>query len=130
GHNYIVQISVIGEQKDDNMVINFYDLKRIVKPIVDRLDQHLLLPTKNKHIEIIEQNKQIIIKIPRLNKEYEVPKEDVELLPIENTTVEELSRYFSEILQECEKLRQPNIKSVKIMVSEYKNQGVSREILV
>ncbi|MHA1401066.1 MAG: 6-pyruvoyl trahydropterin synthase family protein [Candidatus Heimdallarchaeaceae archaeon] len=94
GHNYIVQISVIGEQKDDNMVINFYDLKRIVKPIVDRLDHHLLLPTKNKHIEIIEQNKQIIIKIPRLNKEYEVPKEDVELLPIENTTVEELSLYF------------------------------------
>lgn len=98
GHNYTVQVNIVGQQSKDNMVVNFYDIKRIVQPVVDSLDHHLILPRYNKHLEIIETDKQVIIKVPRLDKEYEIPKEDVKILPIENTTVEELSRYFTELL--------------------------------
>ncbi|MHA1115927.1 MAG: 6-pyruvoyl trahydropterin synthase family protein [Candidatus Heimdallarchaeaceae archaeon] len=125
GHNYTVQVNIVGQQSKDNMVVNFYDIKRIVQPVVDSLDHHLILPRYNKHLEIIETDKQVIIKVPRLDKEYEIPKEDVKILPIENTTVEELSRYFTELLIKEKEFNEKNIKSLKVSVCEDDGQGVT-----
>ena len=125
GHNYTVQVNIVGQQSEDNMIVNFYDIKRIVQPVVDSLDHHLILPRYNKPLEITETDKQVIIKVPRLDKEYEIPKEDVKILPIENTTVEELSRYFTELLIKEKKFNKKNIKSLKVSVCEDDGQGVT-----
>ncbi len=127
GHNYEVEVNVFGTQGEGNMIINFYDLKKIVTPLVDKLDHRLLLPGRSKYIIINEINDQVIIKIPRLNKEYEIPKEDVIVLPVENTTVEELSRYFYEELKNEEAFHRENIKGFKITVNEFRKQGVTFE---
>lgn len=46
GHNFKVEVEVEGDVKD-GMVIDFYELKRILKEIIDKYDHDLL----NKHFE-------------------------------------------------------------------------------
>ncbi|MBA7539479.1 hypothetical protein ES705_31758 [subsurface metagenome] len=129
GHNYKLQINVYGQQGQDNMVINFLSIKKILAPLIDLLDHRVLIATENKHIEILEKGEQVIINIPRLNKEYEFPRTDVALLPIENTTVEEMSHYFVNELIKNEELKQENIERITVTVNEYEGQGVTVELL-
>jgi len=52
GHSYVLDVSITGVPTDapghpkDGMVIDFADLKRIVKPVVDRYDHALFLHEK------------------------------------------------------------------------------------
>ncbi len=128
GHNYKILINVYGTQGKDNMVINFHDIKKILKPFVDSLDHYVLVPSKNKYLEISEKKEQIIIRIPHLRKEYELPKSDTVLLPIENTTVEEMSHYFVKLLAKNDEIRRENISQVTVTVYEYEGQGVTTEL--
>ena len=128
GHNYKILINVNGTQGKDNMVIDFHDIKKILKPFIDSLDHYVLVPSNNKFLEITEKDEQVIIKIPHLDKEYELPKSDVVLLPIENTTVEEISHYFVKLLAQSEEIKRENISQVTVTVYEYEGQGVTTEL--
>ncbi len=129
GHNYKLQVNIFGIQGKDNMVIDFHVIKKVVKPIIDRIDHHMIVPIHNPFIFITENpDEQLIITIPRLNLEYELPKSDVLLLPIENTTVEELSHYFINLLTDCDEFKRENIERVTVSVLEYEGQGVTFEL--
>jgi 6-pyruvoyltetrahydropterin/6-carboxytetrahydropterin synthase len=128
GHNYKILINVYGTQGKDNMVINFHDIKKILKPFVDSLDHYVLIPSKNKYLDIQEKGEQVIIRIPHLGKEYELPKSDIVLLPIENTTVEEMSHYFVKLLAKNDEIRRENVSQVTVTVYEYEGQGVTTEL--
>jgi 6-pyruvoyltetrahydropterin/6-carboxytetrahydropterin synthase len=110
------------------MVIDFHVIKRILQPIVDTLDHYILIPTKNKLLELEEVNEQLIIRIPHYEKEYEFPKSDIVMLPIENTTVEELSHYFVKMLEDNEELKKENIDQVTVTVFEYEGMGATYEL--
>ncbi len=129
GHNYKLQINIYGQQGLDNMVINFLSIKKILAPLIDSLDHRVLIATENKHIEILEKGEQVIINISRLKKEYEFPRSDVALLPIENTTVEEMSHHFVNELINNDELKQENIKRITVTLYEYEGQGVTVELL-
>jgi 6-pyruvoyltetrahydropterin/6-carboxytetrahydropterin synthase len=42
GHNYEVDISVVGLVQDNGFVLDFYDLDKIVHPLIARLDHRML----------------------------------------------------------------------------------------
>jgi len=128
GHNYRLQINVYGEQGKNNMVIDFHVIKRVLQPIVDELDHHVLIPTQNPYLEIVEKEGAIIVKVTNFNKEYEFPRDDVKLLPIENVTVEEISHYFVKMLSWHEAFKKENIDRVTVTVFEYTGQGVTYEL--
>ncbi len=128
GHNYKILINIYGDQGKDNMVIDFHIIKRILQPIVDSLDHYILIPTKNKYLELKEKKGQLIIRIPHYDKEYEFPKSDIVMLPIENTTVEELSHYFVKKLANIEELKKDNIDQVTVTVFEYEGMGATYEL--
>jgi len=128
GHNYKLQINVFGEQGKNNMIIDFHIIKNVLQPIVDELDHHVLIPTENRFLEIIENENSIIVRVPHFNKEYEFPREDVKLLPIENVTVEEISHYFVKMLTWHKALKKENIDRVTVTVFDYKGQGVTYEL--
>jgi 6-pyruvoyltetrahydropterin/6-carboxytetrahydropterin synthase len=110
------------------MILNFYDIKKVLKPIVDRLDHKILIPKNSKLLEITESDEQIIIKIPNYDKEYEFPKSDVIMLPIVNTTVEEISHYLADKLMWNKEIKKENIDQVTVTVFEYEGQGVTFEL--
>jgi 6-pyruvoyltetrahydropterin/6-carboxytetrahydropterin synthase len=42
GHTYELEVTVKGEVKDDGMIINYFDLDKAVKPIVEYMDHKFL----------------------------------------------------------------------------------------
>ncbi len=79
------------------MVFDFLDIKPIVREACDSLDHRLLLPKKNDKLQIFDEDTHWKV-MPPDEKWFVFPKEDVLLLPIENTSAERLAMYlFSEI---------------------------------
>ncbi len=96
GHNYRVQVKGNApeiNELDDDMVFDFLNIKPIVRKICDSLDHKLLIPKLNASLtlEDREQNFNIITKDGSF---FSIPKTDVLLLPIENTSAERIAAYI------------------------------------
>jgi 6-pyruvoyltetrahydropterin/6-carboxytetrahydropterin synthase len=98
GHNYRVMVEVEGDLDENNYVFDFIALKKRVKPIIDELDHYMMLPTKNKLIEVVEQG--AAVRVRYRDREWIFPRGDCVLLPIENTTAELLARHIAQRLRD------------------------------
>jgi 6-pyruvoyltetrahydropterin/6-carboxytetrahydropterin synthase len=98
GHNYRVQVRGNAPKLHDDMVFDFLEIKPIVRKICDSLDHKLLIPTLNTHIKIKEIENNIQIETPDKSI-FSIPKSDVLLLPIENTSAERFAIYIAEKIQ-------------------------------
>jgi 6-pyruvoyltetrahydropterin/6-carboxytetrahydropterin synthase len=96
GHNYQVKIELLGEPRENFMVIDFKVAKDKILEICDRLDHRILLPGSSPSLEIKNNGEQIEVRSPE--KFYSFPKRDCVILPIPATTAEELAKQiFSEL---------------------------------
>ncbi|MCT4640735.1 MAG: 6-pyruvoyl tetrahydropterin synthase family protein [Bacteriovoracaceae bacterium] len=101
GHNYRVMIKGEADISKSDMVFDFLDIKPIVRRVCDNLDHRLLIPKENKLIEIFEKDTNIEIKTKDSN--FSFPKQDVLLLPIQNTSAERLAMYINAQVREITK---------------------------
>ncbi len=92
GHNYRSTVEVEGPLDANYYVFDFVALKRMTKVIVDELDHHMLLATRNPLIVVEAGEKSVRVRYR--DREWVFPREDCVLLPIENTTAELLARYI------------------------------------
>ena len=99
GHSYKMIVGFEGELNENEMIIDFYDIDKIIKPLVDKLD-HAFIVNKNDK-EVIEfLNK---IKSKKLVVDF-------------NSTVENICKF---VLEEIKKFDIPrNISSVSVRVYE------------
>jgi 6-pyruvoyltetrahydropterin/6-carboxytetrahydropterin synthase len=94
GHNYRVQVKGNAPELDDDMVFDFLNIKPIVRKICDSLDHKLLIPKDHPHIIIEDREKNYNIITP--DKDFfSIPKSDVLLLPIENSSAERIASYIA-----------------------------------
>jgi len=93
GHNYRASVTVEGDLQDDHFVINFVTLKRIMRNLVDQLDHRTLLPESNPHFRITHEDGEVTVAVE--NRRYELPETDVLILPLSNTTAENLAEYLA-----------------------------------
>ena len=94
GHNYRAAVEVEGVlDETDYYVFDFIALKKLTKAIVDELDHHMLVATRNPVIHVQETATQI--RLTYLDREWVFPHEDCFLLPIENTTAELIAKYIA-----------------------------------
>lgn len=93
GHNYRVMIKGEAPELKADVVFDFLDIKPIVREICDSLDHRVLLPKNNPELKIHEDNKNYKLVTPD-ESEFSIPKSDVLLLPIENTSAERLAIYI------------------------------------
>ena len=95
GHNYRVGVVVEGAiDPECHFVVDFGDLKRILRRLVDELDHRVLLPTGNPKLALEEADGRLSVSVfgePR----YVFPVGDCVRLPIPNTTVEMLAEHFA-----------------------------------
>jgi 6-pyruvoyltetrahydropterin/6-carboxytetrahydropterin synthase len=98
GHNYRVQVKGNSLVLTSDMVLDFLDIKPIVRKICDSLDHKLLIPTLNTMLQISEVQNNIQIETPDKSF-FSIPKSDVLLLPIENTSAERFAIYIAEQIQ-------------------------------
>lgn len=128
GHNYLVEVQVLGEQNPKvNLVIDFLELKPFVRHFVEELDHKLLLPEDHPSLQITQKAKEFHVEFVPKNKRYIFPESDVSLLPINNTTVEELARLLCEKMVSLFEYHE-NIAAIEVGVFEYKGQGCWKRI--
>ncbi len=49
GHSYKMLVEFEGELDENGMVIDYYDVEKIVKPIIEKLDHAFLVNKNDKH---------------------------------------------------------------------------------
>ena len=125
GHTYVIHANFYGEKTNQDFVVDFSIVKKILKQIAEKLDHKILISKKSKYVKI--ENKEVIIDY--LGKKYVFPKEDCLLLPIDSSTVENLAEYILDELLKKNSLSQ-NIKRIEIGVDEGYGQGAWVEKII
>lgn len=128
GHTYQIKIEAEGTLNESDVLIDFLDLKPIVKKWKEEYDNSLLLPMENPMLDITEiDGEHLKLYVEKTGKKYIVPRHTVRLLPIRNTTVECLSEFFTRKLQEEIAIKYPNVKTVRVILGEYSKSSASFE---
>lgn len=97
GHNYRVEVRGDTPSLTGAMVFDFLNIKPIIREICNRLDHKLLLPEFNPFLKIIEDSGGSNYKLILDQKEeMSIPKTDILILPIENTSAELFAKYMAE----------------------------------
>lgn len=123
GHNYSVCVEVSGELDSFGYIVDFMHLKQSVLKITGQLNHKVLIPSDSVRLSIKCKNGEFEIIVDK--KRYVFPASDVALLPIKNTTCEELSAYILATLLsiiECH-LAGLDCHLIKVQVMEGPNQG-------
>ena len=89
GHNYGLRAEVEGQLDENRYVIDFIAFRDSLAGLVKQLDHHMLLPTKHAMILVDEQDDEVTVRFRK--KRWVFPREDCMLLPIVNTTAEEIA---------------------------------------
>ena len=99
GHSYRMIVELEGEVNEGGMIMDYYDLKKTVNPIIDQLDHAFMVYEKDKEIvRFLESvnSKRIVVDF--------------------QSTVENICRY---IITEIKKQNlPPNVKKVKVRIFE------------
>jgi 6-pyruvoyltetrahydropterin/6-carboxytetrahydropterin synthase len=94
GHNYGVSCRVEGPLDVNRYVIDFIALRDQLAAVSQRLDHHVLLPTGHPQIQVQEDPAAAEVIARFEQRRWVFPAEDCVLLPVTNTTAEEIASYF------------------------------------
>lgn len=128
GHNYQVKVEIkVAESatwQELGYSIDFSQLKQIIKKSLDELDEHVLLPAL--HPDIKTKVEGATLHLNFRERVYAFPKNEVHLLPVKNTSVEELSRYLLE--EWFTPLKQLGVVGLRVLVEETAGQSASSAV--
>ena len=126
GHNYKVRASVEGPLDENRYVVDFIALRDAVLEQTSALDHHMLLPRDHAEIKVASDEKETTATFRE--RRWVFPNEDCVILPVVNTTAEELARVIGERVIEKTKGQFGNALSfIEIAVDENEGQwGVCR----
>lgn len=99
GHNYRVEAALEGTLDANHLVFDFIELKEILKSICNELDHRMLVPVRSRQLSVEIGESSVSMRFER--REWTFPRTDCVLLPIENTTAEELARWFAHRLTDA-----------------------------
>lgn len=98
GHNYKVFVDVHTDLNQHGLVVNFKEIKPLVREVCDELDEHLLIPGEHPVLTAVRVGAQMEIRYRE--RRYLIPAEEVIVLPIGNTSAENLAAWFGRTLRE------------------------------
>jgi 6-pyruvoyltetrahydropterin/6-carboxytetrahydropterin synthase len=98
GHNYRVAAEVAGPLDDNLFVIDFIALRESLEKIIATLDHVVLLPAESKLIHVTANGQTVEATFEQ--RRWVLPRGDCVLLPIANTTAEQLAAFIARQLQE------------------------------
>lgn len=126
GHNFAVQLAVTAPVGADGICFSYKEIKDRLRALCNSLDEYMLLPAQSPHLRIEEDGNFYLAlfngeRLPFL-------KAETLLLPIRNTTVEELARHVLDLfIGDGSFVRDRHINAVELKVSSGPGQcGVRR----
>ncbi len=128
GHNYRVRVEIEARLTEHGLVLDFKQAKPVVRELVDELDEHWLIP--GEHAELRYRHREDgVTEVDYRGLRYSAPRGDVIVLPINNTSSENLSTWLGRELSRRLALRFPDleIRRLKVGVEETSGQwGIYR----
>jgi len=122
GHNYRVMLKGNALNLNHDMVFDFLDIKPIVREVCNELDHKLLIPSLCPQLTFTDIENNIVIKTPR--DYFSIPRTDVLMLPILNSSAERLAIYLAhEINRRVDQKFQFKFSELEIEVEETRGQS-------
>jgi 6-pyruvoyltetrahydropterin/6-carboxytetrahydropterin synthase len=115
GHSAKVKIRVLGYQLENDMLIDFGELKKIVKNVINEYYDHKLIVSKN----YVKDEENGLVNIQYRNFHLLIPKESVYMIEGEATSENIVKDICEKILDKLPK----NIVEIHVAVSEGYNKG-------
>lgn len=122
GHNYQVSVTMEGELDRAGIVLDFIAFKPMVKRICDALDHRTLIQTESPAIEVRRRAKEI--EVVYRKQKIILPRRDVILLPLANTSTELLAEHVADQIRRQVKRQFPGskIRLMEVGVEEARGQ--------
>ncbi|MGZ3724422.1 MAG: 6-pyruvoyl trahydropterin synthase family protein [Pseudobdellovibrio sp.] len=132
GHNYQVKVDLTCASEDEasgkGYAIDFHVLKKIIKEQCDQWDEHILLPEKHKDMQYRISQNGSNYEIHFRERFYSFPIKETIWLPVNNTSVENLSALMAKVL--LKKMSGLGVKTITVFVEETLGQSASSTISV
>lgn len=123
GHDYAISVRLDGEPGKDGVIMDFGDLKDLVRGIAKELDHKFLVAKKHENVRIRGER----VTIESCGSTYQMPVRDCAVLDVEQTSAEELSRWVSKRLKS--KLSDfDNLTNLQVKVEEGMGQSVWQSV--
>lgn len=122
GHNYQVSVKLDGEIDHAGVVLDFITFKPIVKQVCDSLDHRTLVQTESPVLKVRQRPKDIEVLYRK--QRIVLPRTDVILLPLVNTSTELLAEYVAGKIRRQVRRRFPRtqIRFMEVGVEEARGQ--------
>ena len=116
GHNFSVSARIVAPVDDNGLTGDYAVYKEELKKRCDALDEYTLIPTQSPYLDISEEGD--YYRVQHHRDVLLLLKADTLLIPVRNTTVEELSHYLLETLVEDKVfLAAQDIREIEVLVS-------------
>ena len=129
GHNYHVEVEIQGDLNDKGLVIDFLDAKPVIRELCDSLDEHWLVPGEHPELKIenLEDGHSSVV---YREERYLAPTQEIYVLPINNTSVENLASWFGRELERrlVERFGPSQVRRLRVAISETPGQRGVYEI--
>lgn len=123
GHNYIVKVDIESPSEEElstkGYFVDFSVFKKHIKSRLDQWDEYTLLPERHPDMKFKKTEKSL--EVTFRDRFYVFPLSEVILLPVTNTSVEQLSRLLAEDFQK--EFKKYGVLAVRVYVEESAGQG-------
>ena len=124
-----IRVRAGGPLDENRYVFDFIALRDALQKIVNELDHRVLLPTTHRQIHVQADDREVIATFE--NRRWVFPREDCVLLPVENTTAEEIAAWIAKRLREVVvSVAKTPIELIQVEVEENFGQWAICELLV
>ncbi len=122
GHNYQVSVIMEGELDRAGVVLDFISFKPLVKQVCDALDHRTLIQTASPALRV--QGRPSEVEVRYKKQKLILPRQDVILLPLVNTSTELLAEYVAAQIRRRVRRRFPGaqIRFLEVGVEEARGQ--------
>lgn len=121
GHDYTVDVRIYGVM-EKGMIMDFVELKRSIRELLEDIDHKLIIPMRSR--DIILKKSGSNLEITYEEKHLSVPLEFVYECPLEESSSEQLSRFFCEKLKEKIKFGN-NVHGLRVTLFEGPGQNAT-----
>lgn len=127
GHNWTVAVDVEGQPGPHGMVVDFIALRDAVTGIVSGLDHRMLLPTRNRFLEVTTATGPLggpEVTVRFGDRRWVFPAAECVLLPVANTTAEWIAGWIGgRLIERLEAAGTPLPGPLRIAVDECLGQS-------
>lgn len=132
GHNYQVKVTLYSKNEaqnsDQGYMIDFFDIKKIIKKACDEWDEHILLPQNHSDMKYELSQDQKNYNIHFRDRFYSFPVNETIWLPVTNTSVEQLSELLAKKL--ITDFQPHQISKIEVSIEETQGQSATTVVTI